>query len=157
MTTESRAQDKESALLDMLDKGLTMVHLDARADGVDVPSQFQDDAHLRLNFSYRFNLDTFVIDNTGITANLSFGGIEHLCLIPWAAVFAMTQNETGESRVWAMDIPAELIQEVERAALPSDLVPEPTIKSVKESAPPADAEDEDDAPGRRVGHLRVIK
>jgi stringent starvation protein B len=155
MTNESRSQDKESALLDMLDKGLTMVHLDARAEGVDVPPQFQDDAHLRLNFSYRFNLDAFVINGTGITASLSFGGVDHFCVIPWPAVFAMTHTDTGESRVWAMDIPAELLQEVERAAQSSELVPEPTIRSVQDRTPQAEPSDEPTE--RRVGHLRVIK
>jgi stringent starvation protein B len=155
MTTETRTQDKEAALLDMLDRGQTMVHLDARAVGVDVPSQFQDDAHLRLNFSYRFNLDTFVIDEKGITANLAFGGIDHLCVIPWSAVFAMTHTETGESRVWTMDIPAELLQEVEQAIKSSDLVPEPTIRSVQDRA--NETEPKHEPTERRVGHLRVIK
>jgi len=155
MTTESHSQDKQTALLDMLDKGLTMVHLDARAESVDVPPQFQDDAHLRLNFSYRFSLETFVVDDTGISVKLSFGGIEHLCSIPWSAVFAMTHNETGESRVWAMDIPPELIQEVERAAQSTELVPKPSIQSVRESAD--DSHSDDESTGRRVGHLRVIK
>jgi len=155
VTTDTQTTDKHDAFLELLEQGMTMLHLDARAANVDVPSQFQDDAHLRLNFSHRFHLDTFEIDENGVVASLSFGGIPHSCNIPWTAVFAMTQQTTGASRVWAMDIPIELVQEVERAVTEgSELVPNPTIEAVEDTTEESTGEEPE---GRRVGHLRVIK
>ena len=161
MSIDAQTTDKYEAFLELLEQGLTMLHMDARAIGVDVPRQYQDDAHLRLNFSYRFQLDTFEIDEKGIVASLSFGGVPHTCQIPWTAVFAMTQQTSGASRVWAMDIPIELVQEVERAVTnTSELVPEPTFEAVEDTSDGQEdtpETDESASEGRRVGHLRVIK
>ena len=42
-----------------------MIHLDARRPGVAVPSQYAQEAHLRLNLSYRYaipDLENFLGD-----------------------------------------------------------------------------------------------
>lgn len=144
VTPEGKA--KRDAFIAMLNEGMTMLHLDARAERVDVPTRFHRDFHLRLNFSYRFQLSTFIVEEDAITASLSFSGETYLCVIPWSAVFGMTSHVSGETRVWAEHMPSELLRQAEALA---------------EAVLPADAgEPEDDIIGgavRRVGHLRVIK
>ena len=81
---------------ELLEKGMVMVTLDTRVEGVLVPPQFQDLPELRLNFSHLFHLDDFVYDTAGLRASLSFQGQRHFCDIPWEAVFLLYSHETGE-------------------------------------------------------------
>jgi stringent starvation protein B len=145
--------EKMAAFQDMLERGLTMLHLDARQDVVDVPEHFRQDHHLRLNYSYRFFLDTFEIDEQGVQASLSFGGIPHLTTVPWNAVFACSSHVTGEWRVWPDDMPVELMAQAVAFPLAPDLAPPPTTPSFDEAISDEDLGE----PARRVGHLRVIK
>ena len=41
---------------------------------------------VHLNFSYRYRIDDFCVDEKGIRASLSFGGVPQFCDIPWSAV-----------------------------------------------------------------------
>ena len=141
------AIDKRESFLELLDTGMTMLHLDARSDGVDVPEQFRTDVHLRLNFSYRFHLDTFTINKDKVEASLSFGGSPYLCVIPWTAVFGMTSHVAQDFRVWPEAMPTELLQQ---AAAMADAEPVDSVDLDEELPVIGGAV-------RRVGHLRVIK
>src|SRR4051794_40393952 len=90
---------KHDLLTSLLDEGMTMVHLDARVDGVDVPSKFRTDPHLRLNLSRRFGRPLTVHDDR-VEAELTFAQRAHLCVLPFHAVFAMSSHETGKTLVW---------------------------------------------------------
>lgn len=142
-----RRRAKRDAFVSMLDVGMAMLHLDARASGVDVPLRFRKDRHLRLNFSYRFGLSTFMIEDDAVTADLSFQGLTYLCVIPWDAVFGMTSHVSGETRVWPEDMPAEML--IEAAALAEAAKAKPS--------PPDEPDEEVGGAVRRVGHLRVVK
>ena len=146
--------EKKTAFQDMLERGLTMLHIDARHDAVDVPEHFRLDHHLRLNYSYRFFLDTFEITDDGVQASLSFGGVPHLTIVPWSAVFACSSHVTGEWRVWPDDMPVELMAQAVAFPLSPDLS-QPISPSPAEDS----SLDEEEVGGavRRVGHLRVIK
>jgi len=106
----STPASKRDAVLALLDRGMVMLHLDARRDAVSVPSFLGREAHLRLNLSYRFLLDDLVIDENGVQATLSFRGEPHLCKVPWPALFAVTRSGTDEGWLWPNDLPAELMQ-----------------------------------------------
>jgi stringent starvation protein B len=135
--------EKEKALRSMLDQGLTLVHLDARVPGVVVPERFREDAHLRLNLSWRFGLPDFTINDFGVRATLSFGGLNFSCAIPWGAVFGMTSHATGRTLLFPEDVPDELLD-----AAPPASAPQP-----REDAPPPPPE----LSGKRRGHLRLVK
>lgn len=143
-------RNKRQSFLKMLGEGMTMLHLDARAPGVEVPEQFHNDLHLRLNFSHNFNLRTFVVEDDEVRASLGFGGVEHLCIIPWAAVFGMTSHVTSQFEVWPEDMPRELLDQAQAMA------------EAAATGETLDADDPD-APAvvgpavRRHGHLRIIK
>ena len=138
---------KREVFISMLEQGMTMLHLDTRVDGIDVPKAHADDPHLRLNFSYKFHLETFVIDDEAIRASLSFAGTPYLCIIPWDAVFGMTNHVTADSRIWQESLPPELLKQI------ADLT------AFQESAEEEEVDLEPRLGGavRKVGHLRVIK
>lgn len=99
---------KKELVEDLLQRGMVMVHLDARLDGVDVPAAHRHDFHLRLNLSLNFDIDDFDIDDVGIRASLSFRGVRHLCVLPWHAVFAITSHVEPLGYLWPDDLPLEL-------------------------------------------------
>ncbi len=139
----SQPANKRQVFEEMLADGKTMLHLDARREGVDVPERFRKDQHLRLDFSYRFRLTTFEIDDTGVTASLKFGPDNYLCVIPWTAVFGMMSHVTSRMEIWPEDMPPELLDQA--AAM------------VQESQPDEDEPAVVGGAVRRHGHLRVIK
>ncbi|MFT7580176.1 MAG: hypothetical protein ACI9MR_001843 [Myxococcota bacterium] len=103
------AEQKRRHMLDMLDRGLVMIHLDPRVEGVEIPDQFRGDPVLRLNVAYGFNLPALTVDADGIYAVLSFNRLDFGCVMPWPAVFALTSPDDGhEGAVWPTAIPAEL-------------------------------------------------
>ena len=113
MSTTLHAQ-KRDTMLQLLDRGLVMVHLDPRVDGVEVPDYLSQDPTLRLNIAYGFNLPALEIDMEGIYAVLSFGGVNHGCTIPWASVFAITMpDDQHAGRLWPSSLPAELAEAAE--------------------------------------------
>jgi len=101
---------KKQTLLSYLQRGVAMVHLDARRPGVIVPQQYAGDAHLRLNVSYRYAIPDFEIDDSRVQATLSFGGQQFRCIMPWTAIFAVTSNASGDGQVWPEDLPVEVVQ-----------------------------------------------
>lgn len=155
----STADEKQQAFLEMLDQGMTMVHLNARVEGTDVPDHLRDDPHLRLNFSYKFGLEVFDINPNEIVANLSFQGTPYNCVIPWSAVFALWNHVTNDTRIWESDMPMELI-EAHTQAMSAAQEQVGALKAVESTAEADESEFEAEEPGgavRRVGHLRVIK
>lgn len=84
----------------MIDKGMVMVTLDTRFEGVEVPPKFQGLPELRLNFSHMFHIDDFDYDPSGVRASLSFDGTRYFCDVPWEAVFMLYGHESGDVLVF---------------------------------------------------------
>jgi stringent starvation protein B len=112
-----RVPSKKQTLLQYLQRGVTMVHLDARRPGVSVPPQYAHDAHLRLNLSYRYSIPDFEIDERRVQATLSFSGTPFQCVIPWESVFGITSH-SGDGQVWPEDLPTEVMQTLGRPERP---------------------------------------
>ena len=106
----SRVPAKKQTLLGYLERGVAMLHLDARRPGVSVPPQYAQDPHLRLNLSHRFQIDDLEIDEARVQATLSFGGRPFQCIVPWAAIFGITSQATGDGQVWPEDLPVEVVE-----------------------------------------------
>jgi stringent starvation protein B len=104
-----RVPGKKETLLAYLARGIAMIHLDARRDGVVVPPQYVMDAHLRLNLSYRYGIPDLDISDQRVQATLSFGGRPFRCIIPWGSVFGITSHGTGDGQVWPEDLPVEVV------------------------------------------------
>jgi hypothetical protein len=92
---DPRAIEKREALRRLVAESMVMVVLDPRTPGVDVPRTYLNDAELRLNVSPRFGA-YFSFDRYGIWATLTFNGMPHDCIVPWAAVKRMISHETQE-------------------------------------------------------------
>ena len=102
---------------DLIENGVVMVTLDTRADGVQIPAQFDGMPQLHLNFCYDYQIPDFDFDDHGIRASLSFGGQNYFCDIPWDAVYMMRPEEDLEGMVFPASLPEEI-----RAMLPPEVL-----------------------------------
>jgi stringent starvation protein B len=171
---DKKGPEKKARLLAALDKGIVMIHLDARRPGVIVPPSLRGEAHLRLNISYRFDPPDLTVGEWGIRCTLSFSGSRFTVAVPWSALFAITSHVTKEFWMYPDDMPSELIQQTmvtAKAPLPEPAAadsPEPLERPrailrevVSHEPPPLDKEPEtdpgDEPPPPRRGHLRLVK
>lgn len=106
---DKKEEEKKEKLLTALDKGMVMIHLDARRPGVIVPHYLRTEAHLRLNLSYRFDPPDVSIGEWGLRSTLSFSGSRFTVAVPWSALFAITSYITREFWIYPDDMPRELI------------------------------------------------
>ena len=106
---DPKAPDKKERLLSALEKGLVMIHLDARRPGVLVPEDLRGECHLRLNLSYRFDPPDLSVGEWGVRCTLSFGGSRFGVAVPWPALFAINSHVSGEFWMYPDDIPEELL------------------------------------------------
>lgn len=91
----------------MLSKGDTMICLDSRYPGVQVPANHKDTEDLRLvlNLNFRHSISTLP---DGIQAELLFGGVPFLCWIPYECLWAVYNPQTGEGYLWPGQTPVSL-------------------------------------------------
>jgi len=160
----SRVPSKRQTLLQYLQRGVAMVHLDARRSGVIVPPQYARDAHLRLNLSHRYAIPDFEIDDRRIQATLSFSGAPFQCILPWESIFGITSH-AGDGQVWPEDLPTEVMQTLSRPEQPGPqprkerpglaAVPREPQGPDRSSAEAHDADPEAGAPRRP--HLRLVR
>ncbi|SET22878.1 ClpXP protease specificity-enhancing factor SspB [Stigmatella erecta] len=172
--------DKKERLLAALEQGLVMVHLDARRPGVLVPQHLRNEAHLRLNISYRFDPPDLAVGEWGVRSTLSFSGSRFTVAVPWSALFAITSHVTKEFWLYPDDIPVEFLQQTmvtSKAPLPEAAAPPPAppveprartfLREVpgertdpapeEPQAPSEEPRDEPPSPSPRRGHLRLVK
>lgn len=90
-----------------------LLHLDSRAEGVEVPGYLANNPALTLKLSYLFQGKT-EHDDEGITAYLRFSGDYFKCAVPWDAVWGMT-GSSGENQIWNEDLPREVVLQLARA------------------------------------------
>jgi stringent starvation protein B len=118
----------------LIERGMVMVTLDARAGGARVPPKFAGELQLNLNFSHRFGLADFEYDDNGVRASLSFGGQPFFCDLPWSTVYGMTSHVDGERLLWPDSFPQELVSLLPaQARHPS--APEPSSEVKPEAEP----------------------
>ncbi len=165
---DRKEQEKKDRLLAALDRGMVMIHLDARRPGVLVPRALQGEIHLRLNLSYNFDPPDLTVSEWGLRSTLSFSGSRFKVAVPWSALFAMTSHATSENWLYPDDMPPELVEQAIAHAKTSATIPEAVECDEKPSKPAAvlreivgekkddDGGDEPPTPRTR-GHLRIIK
>ena len=176
---DKKGPEKKARLLAALDKGMVMIHLDARRPGVLVPHSLRNESHLRLNLSYRFEPPDLTVGEWGVRCTLSFSGSRFKVAVPWSALFAVTSHVTKESWAYPDDMPAELLQQSMVTSKVPEGVTEPATASApppalerprailrevlpppepEASLPPSEAEGpKDEPPEPRRGHLRLVK
>ena len=113
------------------------IHLDPRAEAVQVPAWFkkQPQLVLQVGLNMPVPIRDLNVDDNGISCTLSFSRSPFFCVIPWPSVFALV-GENGQAMVWAEDDPAEVAAQAQ-AQKPVEK-PRTHLRSVGEgeSAPP---------------------
>ena len=93
----------------LLEEGVTMIRLLRNRPGVTLPD-FLNTPIVNLNFSYRYGIEDFEVDERGIRASLSFRGVPQFCDIPWTAVCSIMSEKTDQIFVWLNIFEKEEIQ-----------------------------------------------
>ena len=158
---DKRTHEKKERLLVALEKGMAMIHLDARRPGVLVPADLRNEPHLLLNLSYRFDPPDLAVGEWGVRSTLTFGGTRFTVAVPWSALYAISSHASKEFWMYPDDMPRELLEQ------PS--VPQPTpvgegpveasrgiLREVAREPKEDPPSDEPPRPAGR-GHLRVVK
>jgi stringent starvation protein B len=108
LARRARAREKHALLVQLLQEGMVMVHVDARRSAVRVPPQFATEPGLALNLSWRFPDARMKLNERGIAATLSFGGLPFRCQLPWSSVWGMRTAKGVFQRFWEADLPVEM-------------------------------------------------
>jgi stringent starvation protein B len=174
---QDTSTSKEAVVLKLLSEGDTMLCLDARHQGVRVPSQHANNHALRLILNLNFP-QPIEVTAEGVSAHLSFGGRRFACYIPMAAVWAAFHPETMQGMMWPDSMPAEVkadlaARQQQEAPLPPTMssqhappaaAPAKTPKSqgrlrtvARASKKNTDEDDDGPQPPRQRGHLRIVK
>lgn len=174
--------EKQSVLGSLVEKGVVMLHLDARRPGVRVPDYLKNETWLRLNFNHAKGRADLVVNDWGVRETLRFQGSWFPVSVPWSAVFAMSLPEQAEQpTIFAEDLPEEMVEaalaRLQREGYTLEELelkrPQPLWKDSEAPAAPAprpqpavlakdDADDAAPPPPPvdgeiRRGHLRLVK
>jgi stringent starvation protein B len=168
MTNESTS--KKQYLLDLLDHGLIMLHIDARHADIEVPPYLKGDPHLCINLSYRFGISDLDITDEAISVTLSFQKTPYHCHLPMAAIWGVSQPPAPGMQLFFDAMPPELLLQMmvgpdeegpNQAEAPTPLrpieaSPAPTLSSVPTAAPAtSETTTEQPAPKERPA-LRLV-
>lgn len=104
MTTEKR-----QILLELLKDAWVYVHLDPRREEVLLPDFLRQEPRVVLQYGYNMPVPIadLTIDEEGIKATLSFRRQPYSTLVPWSAIFALSDGEERHF-VWEADVPPDL-------------------------------------------------
>jgi len=117
--------------LALLEQASMYIHLDPRADSVQVPAWFkkQPQLVLQVGLNMAVPIPDLHVDEQGLSCTLSFNRSPFFCMIPWRAVFALV-GEKGQAMVWAEDVPAEVAAQAQAQKQPER--PRGHLRSVAE-------------------------
>jgi stringent starvation protein B len=140
----TRLPRKKDVVLQLLEQATVFVHLDPRGEAVRVPPWFkrQPQLVLQVGLNMAVPIPDLEVDDEGISCTLSFNRSPFLCVIPWASVFALV-DENRQGMVWPDDVPPELAAQAQQqkpAAARAELkvAPAPAVAPAA-AAPPAKA------------------
>ncbi len=115
----------------LLEQASMYIHLDPRADSVQVPMSFKNQPQLvlQVGLNMAVAIPDLHVDEHGLSCTLSFNRTPFFCMIPWPAVFALV-GENGQAMVWAEDVPAEVAAQAQAQKAPEK--PRSHLRSVGE-------------------------
>ena len=165
---------KKDALLELLKWSPAFVQLDARVDGVSLPEHLMGERGVVLQLGYDMPIPIYdlTIDDEGIRATLSFRRQPHRCVVPWKAVYVMTDGAEKRA-VFPEDMPRDLIEQAPETAaqkspvkrIPAQKVTAQKVTALKsremkstENTSTADPEPTPPEPKKpRPSHLKLVK
>jgi stringent starvation protein B len=144
MAPTARLPPKKDVALALLEQASMYIHLDPRAEAVQVPAWFkkQPQLVLQVGLNMAVPIPDLHVDEQGLSCTLSFNRAPFFCMIPWPAVFALV-GENGQAMVWAEDVPAEVAAQAQAQKAPEK--PRPHLRSVGEGETAATVADKGEA------------
>jgi hypothetical protein len=105
---------KRKYLEHCLEHGRSAIHVNTKYPGVVVPPDVIEKygVNLQLNLSYRFGTRLTVTDD-GVDANLSFNLTPYDCIIPWGAVWGISQDDNLNA--FTLEMPPEIALKLKEA------------------------------------------
>jgi stringent starvation protein B len=161
-TMDLSPPDKETAILQLLAEGDTMLCFDARHKGVRVPAEHALNPALRLilNLNFPHPID---VTAEGISARLSFGGRRIACHIPLDALWAAFDPQTMQGMMWPDSMPPEVTADLanqQQQKQPGTAPPDKADRSERDhlvQGSKIETNEEITENPRQRGHLRIIK
>jgi stringent starvation protein B len=153
-----RPPTKREVMQVLLDTAEARVHLDGRKSGLELPPHLAGQIHVILDYAYGFTppIPDLALDDSGIHATLSFGGIPRKTFVPWEAVFLVADFD-GRGALWHEDMPHEVMEKLQlRARTGPELVPVDDSDNPPPE-PPADPPPDDPPKKPRPSHLKLVK
>ncbi len=100
---------KKDCALELLAQTSLFVHLDPRSGGVMVPQWFRKQPHLVLQVGLNMvvPIHDLRVEDEGISCTLSFNRAPFFCVMPWAAIFALSGDD-GRGVIWPDEVPFEV-------------------------------------------------
>ena len=104
--------EKRKLVEELLLLGPLLVQVDSTRDDVNVPDHLKDDVRLILRFGYSLTpaIVDLIVDDTGVSGTLSFGGVPHRCVLPWRAIYGVVVEGQEKGMVWPDHVPPEVMQ-----------------------------------------------
>src|SRR6201995_92235 len=98
MAPTARLPPKKDVALALLEQASMYIHLDPRADAVQVPVwvKKQPQLVLQVGLNLAAPIPALHVDESGLSCTLSFNRTPFFCKIPWPAVFALV-GENGQA------------------------------------------------------------
>lgn len=151
MNPEERPS-KRDAFLAFFGEGWVSIHLDARREGVEVPSEFADNRHLVLQYGQNMPIPIpdLSVNDKGVSATLSFSRTPYRTFVPWSAVYIVACTD-GRGILYYEDVP----EDVSLVARPVDSKTGEPLEAAVLDAGDLDEDgvlSDEDRDARRSGH-----
>ena len=154
----TRLPPKKDVALALLEQATVLVHLDPRAEAVQVPAWFKRQPQLVLQIGLNMPkpIPDLSVDDAGISCTLSFSNTPHYCHLPWSAVYALI-GASGRGMVWPDDVPKEVAGQYVVTTPKEEPKPRAALRAVEEPSPVEQAAKADAKKKKRASKAKERK
>ena len=148
MANEIQFQQKYETINRFLTGEYALIHVDTKAEGLDIPSHLLagDTVTLKISTLFRGAME---VTKTEIIAELLFSGSYYRCIVPLEAIWGVTDDK-GANYIWPESVPSKVLEDM-FGNLPD------TNDTKKRKAAPNQERQDTPAPLPSRGHLRRVK
>ena len=144
---------KRKLLDEILARSWAYLQVDGRTVGVDLPEWLREPVvTLQVGYDMPVPIYDLKVDDDGVVATLSFRRTPHRCVLPWAAIFAISDVD-GKGVLFPQDVPAEVTEELVKVARE---LPQGEGEGAAAAAPPEPAADKPNGKKPRPSHLKLV-
>ena len=98
----------QTCALPILSYGKTAIALNPKVKGVVLPDYLMEKMPVKLNLSYKFDLNVFELTENELKVDLSFNNEKFLCTIPLDSIFLLAVYDTEINYFFGESFPKEL-------------------------------------------------